>query len=98
MTDRHDEEYALNGITRDDFLRWKHSPVSKVLLRYLVDFAAQLRVAQLAELEHSDKPMEPKMQGEYKGRINTITELAGITFEDISRFYSDQEEDAHDDT
>ena len=87
------EEYALNGITRDDFLRWKHNPVSKVLFRYLTDYAAQLRVSQIAELENSDKPMEPKTQGEYKGRVNTLTELSGIAFEDIDRFYSEQKQE-----
>ena len=86
------DEYALNGITRDDFGRWKHNPVTKVMFRYLLDYAAQLRLAQIADLEHSDKPMEPKLQGEYKGRVNTLTELGGLAFEDIDRFYSEQKQ------
>ena len=81
MSDDADPEYSLNGITRAALLRWKHHPVSKVFLRYLRDYAEMLRERQLAEIEQSEEPMPPKKQGEYKGRMNTLVELASIEFE-----------------
>ena len=79
--------YELNGIQESDFQRWKHHPVSKVLFRYLMDFATTLRDRQMAEIEHSDDPMEPKKQGEYAGRIRTLRELATIEFSHLVEFY-----------
>ena len=87
----------LNGVTQSDFQSWKHHPVSKVFFRYLLDFAEQLRRSQLAKIEASDEALSPKEQGEYKGRINTVTELAEIEFGHLVAFYplaDEEDEDA----
>ena len=83
----------LNGVTEHDFQSWKHHPVSKVFFRYLLDFAEQLRRDQLAKIENSDEALSPKEQGEYKGRINTVTELADIEFDHLVAFYPIEDEE-----
>ncbi len=97
MSDETAAQFSLNGITEDDFLRWKHHPVSKVLLRYLLDYAERLRQEQLIEIENAEAEMPAKKQGEYKGRIKTVTELATIAFGHLVDFYPDTEEEEDDD-
>lgn len=91
-----DEVDALNGIREADFLGWKHHPVTKVYLRYLCDFRDQLRQLQQKEIENSDEPLPPKKQGEYKGRVLTLDELAAIEFRHLLEFYPLPEEEDND--
>lgn len=86
-------QHELNGITEGDFQVWKHHPVSKVFFRYLMDFAEVLRQAQLQEIEQSDVAMDAKKQGEFKGRIATIREVASMEFTHIDAFYGHEEEE-----
>lgn len=97
MNDQDVLRYALNGISEDDFLRWKHQPVTKVLIRYLIDFADRLRQEQMIEIENTDAELPAKKQGEYKGRIKTVIELANIEFANLVEFYPPEEEEEADD-
>lgn len=97
MSDETSPQYTLNGITSDDLGRWRHHPVSKIFLRYLIDYAEMLRRQQLAEIEQTDTDLSPKKQGEYKGRVNTLIELASIEFEHLCQFYPEESEEGNDD-
>lgn len=97
MSDEADPQYTLNGISEDDFRRWKHQPVTKVLMRYLIDFADRLRQEQMLEIENTDTDLPAKKQGEYRGRIKTVMELASIEFAHLVEFYPPEEEEEADD-
>ena len=90
-----DDGFELNGIRDADFQSWKHHPVTKVFLRYVADYRDALRRDQIEKIENAEEPMPPKAQGEYKGRIRTLEELAGIEFGHLVDFYplEEQEED-----
>lgn len=81
------EVNELNGLQEGDFQRWKHHPVTVLYVAYLRDYADQIRRAQIQNLEHAVEPMPPLMQGELKGRINTLMELAAIEFTHLLEFY-----------
>ena len=95
MTDEA-ETYKLNDIGEHEFQRWKHHPVTRVFMRYLLDMADQLRRSQLIDIENNAEPMSPKAQGEYKGRVSTLTELSSIQFEHLVEFYPQPEEEDDD--
>ena len=96
MTDETTETYKLNDIAEQDFQRWKHHPVTKVFMRYLMDMADQLRRSQLIDIENNAEPMTPKAQGEYKGRVSALAELSTIQFEHLVEFYSPGDEEEPD--
>mgnify|MGYP001606481111 CR=1 FL=1 len=85
------DEFELNGITEGDFQSWKHHPVSKLFFRYLRDFVGQARRDQLIAIENSKEAMSPKEQGEYKGAIKVLTELAEIEFSHLLALYPVEE-------
>ena len=81
------ETYRLNDIGEQDFLVWKHHPVTKVVFRYLIDLERQLCEKQIAEMRLVDKTPDPFRLGMFQGRINTVGELAAIEFEHLMNFY-----------
>jgi hypothetical protein len=93
MTDGNDFRYTLDGIGETEFNQWKHHPASKVFFRFLRHYAQRLRALQVEHLEHSESALEPKQQGEFKGRINTLTEVASIEFADLMKFYPGEHEE-----
>lgn len=91
-----DPKFELNGIQEDDFLRWKHHPVTKVFLRYLMDYEAQVAQKQVAILRTAVGTPDPFMLGMFNGQINAVGQMASLSFDDLVEFYPDpdQEEDA----
>jgi hypothetical protein len=78
---------TIHGIVAADFDSWKHHPVTRVWLRFLADYAAELERLQVAEMRTADAPVSDFRQGEFKGRIGTVAEMAEPAFESIVQFY-----------
>lgn len=80
------------GVGADEFNAWKHQPVSKVLLQFLEDYATAIRREANGAIETAANPIPPFQQGEIKGRVNTLTEIATLRFEHIEDFYRESED------
>lgn len=73
------------GITAADFQHWKHHPVSRVVLKFLLDTREnQLALAQALWL---DGTLTLEAQHEKRHTANTLQEIAGVSFEAIANFY-----------
>ena len=86
-----DETFELNGVAESDFQRWKHHPVTKVFIRYLLDCAEHWRREQVDMLRVAPTAPEPFRLGEYKGAINTLAEIAATEFHHMLARYEEQE-------
>ena len=84
-------KYELNGIQEADFLAWKHHPVTKVFMRFVLDWAEHLRRDQIDILRLAKDPPQPYLLGEFKGRINTLAEIADVSFEAMLIRYEEAE-------
>lgn len=78
-------------VSEENFAQWKHHPVTKVFLQYLRDYERYLAQLQVAELRASSTAMDPFRQGEFKGRISAVAEMAGLTLSHIVQFYQTDE-------
>ena len=85
-------DYELNGIQEPDFQRWKYHPVTKVFVRYLLDYERQLCEKQIGMLRKVVSTPDPFTLGMFQGRINTVGELAAVEFADLVEFYGTEEE------
>jgi hypothetical protein len=85
-------------IAEADLQQWKHHPVSKAYLKYLADFAQNLALLQVEMMLTADGPVSDFMQGEFKGRVSAISEMADPQFASIVKFYTPEgetEEEEH---
>lgn len=76
-------------LTEQDFLSWKHNPVSKVVLQYLLDYRKSLHVELLARFENNT--LLEKVEQEIRGRCLTLAELSDLQFASIQEFYREDE-------
>lgn len=83
----------LDGITADDFRSWKHHPVTKVYLRYLMDFERELMVKLVDVLRASEAAPDPFQLGMFNGRSSAILEMATLDFSHIAGFYTPPEQE-----
>jgi hypothetical protein len=75
-------------ITEADLQQWKHHPVSKVYLQYLADYAQNLAHLQVEMMLTADRPVSDFIQGEFKGRVSSLSEVADPQFASIVKFYT----------
>lgn len=79
----------IKGITEADLQSWRHHPVSKVILQYLLDYQAGLRDQAWAYLlGNRVGPIDVEQLSELKGRASAALELAELPFETIQSFYT----------
>lgn len=93
MSDDKAAGWDLNGIQEQDFQLWKHHPVTKLYVRYLIDLERQLAEKQIGEMRLVTQSPDPFRMGMFQGRINVVGELATIEFSNLVDFYSTEEEE-----
>jgi len=86
----------VRGITEADLQKWRHHPVTQVLLQYLQDYQVALREAALGYLlaSNRDGPFNTEYTGEIAGRIKAIDEVSNLPFSAIQQFYQKEEDNA----
>lgn len=92
--DQVDQEPEVNGITRLDYQAWLRSPATVAFHKYLRDFAAALRRDHLERWEQ--RRLDSETEPEARGRINTLTEIEGLTFDHLLSFYEEPPQEPDD--
>ena len=87
------QDIEVLGIKEADFQSWKHHPVTKAYMQWMTDYAKALREERSLRLDGSMESPDPYLLGEFKGRINTLTEAAGGEFHHIATFYQEPDKD-----
>lgn len=84
-------------ITEDDWHAWKHHPVTKVYLRYLAMYEADLTQHQVQSLRQMVTAPDPFQLGVFKGECNAVANLAALEFGVLVDAFTSQEpqEGAH---
>lgn len=86
-----DEPGRINDVSLQDYLDWKHNPVTKVFRRFLAAIIARERADHTARWETSgilDVPLE----AEARGRIVAISQIHSLKFEEILSFYQEEQQ------
>lgn len=87
------DEPDLNGVREQDYLNWRHHPVSKVFLRFLMDYERQLAEKQVAIMRTARSAPEPFLLGQFQGSINAVHQMIDLRFDDMVAFYETDPED-----
>lgn len=81
----------------EDFALWRHHPVSKVFLRFMVDQAGNWRDAAMSLWEggHLTKhPERPDLDSDFiRGQVVALLMAEKITLPEIQAFYAEARED-----
>jgi hypothetical protein len=77
---------SVRGIAEQDYLRWRHNPVTKWFLAYLRDYRVDL-LAGAQDLWLSGSPDWSANEAEMKGRARCLSEMAELPFGSIHTFY-----------
>ena len=85
---------VVGDLTEQDFLNWKHHPVTKLWLRYLKDYERQMGEQQVSTLRSCVATPDPFGLGAFTGAINAVMEMADPQFAAIVEFYPPDEEEA----
>lgn len=93
MADDVPEQYELNGIAEPLFRRWKHDPVTKVVMRFLMDYERQLAEKQIALLRTATATPDAFTLGMFNGQINAVGMITELSFADMVAFYGTEEEE-----
>ena len=96
MSDEVDPAYELNGIQERDFQNWKHHPVTKVVMRYLLDYEQQVAERGVHVLRTAAEAPDQFRLGVFQGEINTLARVAQLQFADLIEFYPAEEEEDDD--
>lgn len=88
---RNEPPHPSSQIAEQDFLSWKHNPVSKVVLQYLLDYRKSLHVELLARFENNT--LLEKVEQEIRGRCLTLAELSDLQFASIQEFYKEEDQE-----
>lgn len=98
MSDEADDApaFELNGIQERDFQAWKHHPVTKVVMRYLLDYEQQVAERGVHVLRTAVQAPDQFRLGVFQGEINTLQRIAELKFSDLIEFYPAEEEEDND--
>lgn len=83
---------AVKGITAEDFASWRHNPVSKVVRKFLEDYADAIGKEALSRFIDGGSLTESAQQ-EMRGRLLAARELAELSFESLASFYQEEKEE-----
>ena len=87
------EQYELNGISEHLFQRWKHDPVTKIVMRFLMDYERQLAEKQIGFLRTATHTPDTFTLGTFNGQINAVGMITELSFMDMVAFYGTDEEE-----
>lgn len=93
MSDDHMPEEkppVVKGIAEADYQRWRHHPVSKVMLQYFEDYAAALQSDVLMRWKSGNKLIADEQQA--LGRVLTLQEIVELPFSAVVAFYEESKE------
>ena len=79
-----------NGIGESEFNSWKHHPVTRAYLKFLMDQRADVRDA--AVLSWESGKISLAIADEMRGVANTLKRNAEPDFEEIVKFYAEIEQ------
>jgi hypothetical protein len=80
-------------ITEADFQSWKHHPVTKVYLRFVLDYAERTKL-ELADLVcAAESSIDPLAVGKISGRVLAWQEMATLEYAHMAGFYDRPEDD-----
>lgn len=85
---------SVKGITPEDFANWKHNPVSKVVRRFLKDYADSIGKEALNQFLGKGALFTESAQLEMRGRMLAALEASELSFESLASFYQAEEDDA----
>lgn len=86
-----DEPGRINDVSLQDYLDWKHNPVTKVFRRFLADYIAQVRADHTDRWEKSDT-IDIALEAEARGRVIAVSEMHALKFEEILSFYQGEQQ------
>lgn len=81
--------HPSSQITEQDFLGWKHNPVSKVVLQYLADYRQILLREVIGRFEQGT--LLERTEQEIRGRCLTLKDLSELQFGSIQNFYREED-------
>jgi hypothetical protein len=81
------------NITEADFQSWKHHPVTKVYLRFVLDYADRAKRELADGLCAAEASIDQLAVGKVSGRIVAWQEMAMLDFDHIAAFYAYPEDD-----
>ena len=87
------DEFELNGISEALYQRWKHDPVTKLIMRFLMDYERQLAEKQIAFLRTATHTPDTFTLGTFNGQINAVGMVTQLSFADMVEFYGMDEEE-----
>lgn len=81
-------ESIFGGITAEDFANWKHHPVTRLYLRYVLDFERMLADVHVGTVRTLVASPDPFSVGKAVGQMNALAEVGAPSYESIDHFYS----------
>lgn len=81
------------NISREEYQEWRHHPVSKIFLQFLLDKQAFLKAASLDQWLGGADSFASCNQT-IRGQIIELGEIAELPFEAIDEFYKEKENNA----
>lgn len=78
----------LGGLIEQDFLDWRHHPMTKVYRRFLEDYREVLRRTHTERWEKNPE-IDIAYEAEARGRVLTIGEMHDLEFDDLVAFYQE---------
>ena len=87
-----DDAFEVNGIGEQAFNSWKHHPVTKVFVRYLLDYERQIAERAIHALRNTPTAPDPFKSGVFQGEINAYAAIAELQFAELVEFYRTEEE------
>jgi hypothetical protein len=87
------EPVPVLDITEADFASWKHHPVTKVYLRYVLDYAGVAKQALADSVLSTEASLDQLTIGKLSGRILAWQEMATLELAHIAQFYTPETEE-----
>lgn len=87
----------IGDLTEQDYLDWKHHPVTRLFRRYLGDFRDALRRDHTLRWEGGASPSDA-FEIEARGRVLTLGELVDLEFRHIADFYPSKQDQTADES
>ena len=84
-------ETLLLDLSEQEFMLWRHNPITSAYLKYLEDQVEAFRFAAADLLEAGSLPPQAEV---IRGRILTLRELQNLSLGDIKNFYRKENDDA----
>ncbi len=81
-----DRRRTLSELQTQHYMAWRHHPVSRVLMAYLMDYRLALQQVLLQRWETGSTSLAQDEQ-EIRGRVAAIREFVDLDWEAVRQFY-----------